>query len=65
MTMRSRNCARSKVVKREPHLSHWRLRRMQAPSSVGRLSFTCVSSCWQKGQRIGSVNGEWRMANGE
>jgi hypothetical protein len=25
---------------------------MAALSSVGRLSLTCVSSCWQNGQRI-------------
>src|SRR5690606_18245370 len=52
MTTRSRNCTRSKVVKRPPHIGHTRRRRMTAPSSAGRESFTCVSSDWQYGQRI-------------
>jgi hypothetical protein len=43
---------RSKVVKRAPQASHWRRRRMALPSSVGRLSFTWLSSWEQKGQRI-------------
>jgi hypothetical protein len=38
-------------VKRAPHASHWRRRRMAALSSVGRLSLTWLSSCEQKGQR--------------
>jgi hypothetical protein len=39
-------------VKRAPHASHWRRRRIAAPSSDDRLSFTWLSSCAQKGQRI-------------
>jgi hypothetical protein len=39
------------VVKRAPHPSHCRRRRIAAPSSVGRLSFTWLSSWAQKGQR--------------
>jgi hypothetical protein len=51
-TVRSRSCTRSKVVKRAPHASHCRRRRIAAPSSDGRLSFTWLSSWAQKGQRI-------------
>ena len=36
-TVRSRSWTRSKVVKRAPQLSHWRRRRIAAPSSLGRL----------------------------
>ena len=50
-TVRSRSWTRSKVVKRAPHSSHWRRRRIEAPSSVGRLSFTWLFSWEQKGQR--------------
>jgi hypothetical protein len=40
-------------VKRAAQASHWRRRRMAAPSSVGRLSFTWLSSWPQKGHRMG------------
>ena len=50
-TVSSRNCTRSKVVKRAPQSSHWRRRRIAEPSSVGRLSFTWLFSWAQKGQR--------------
>ena len=51
-TVRSRSWTRSKVVKRAPQPSHCRRRRIAAPSSVGRLSFTWLSSWAQNGQRI-------------
>src|SRR5665213_2756453 len=51
-TTSSRSCTRSKVVKRPPHSGQWRRRRMAELSSEGRLSFTWLSSCPQKGQRI-------------
>src|SRR5205814_2682275 len=54
ITVRSRSWTRSKVVKRAPQASHWRRRRIAAPSSLGRLSLTWLSSCAQKGQRISS-----------
>jgi hypothetical protein len=41
------------VVKRAPQLPQMRRRRIAALSSVGRESFTWVSSFPQKGQRIG------------
>jgi len=47
MTTRSRNCTRSKVVKRPPQSGQTRRLRIAAPSSAGRESFTCVSSDWQ------------------
>ncbi len=43
-TVSSRNCTRSNVVNRPPQSGQTRRRRMAAFSSVGRLSFTCVSS---------------------
>jgi hypothetical protein len=43
MTTISRSCTRSKVVKRPPQVGQTRRRRMQAESSAGRESFTCVS----------------------
>jgi hypothetical protein len=43
-TVSSRSCTRSKVVKRLWQPGQERRRRMAAPSSAGRLSFTCVSS---------------------
>jgi hypothetical protein len=43
-TMSSRSCTRSKVVKRPPQSGHSRRRRIDAFSSVGRLSFTLVFS---------------------
>src|ERR1700722_6219036 len=52
ITINSRNCTRSNVVKRPPHSGQWRRRRMAELSSEGRLSFTWLSSCPQKGQRI-------------
>jgi hypothetical protein len=39
------------VVNRAPQSSHWRRRRIEAPSSVGRLSFTWLFSWEQNGQR--------------
>src|ERR1035437_1992848 len=42
----------SNVLKRSPHFSHSRRRRIVAPSSEKRESITGVSSCWQKGQCI-------------
>jgi hypothetical protein len=42
---------RSNVVKRAPQPSHWRRRRIAVLSSVGRLSFTWLSSWAQNGQR--------------
>jgi hypothetical protein len=42
-TINSRNCTRSKVVKRPPQSGHTRRRRIEEASSVGRESFTCVS----------------------
>jgi hypothetical protein len=50
-TVTSRSCTRSNVVKRAPQLSHWRRRRIEVLSSLGRLSFTWLSSCAQNGQR--------------
>jgi hypothetical protein len=50
-TVNSRSCTRSQVVKRAPHPSHCRRRRIAALSSVGRESFTWLSSWAQKGQR--------------
>ena len=49
ITISSRNCTRSKVVNRAPQPSHWRRRRIAALSSVGRESFTWLSSWAQKG----------------
>src|SRR3954447_15359949 len=54
-TVRSRRWTRSKVVKRAPHASHCRRRRIAAPSSDERLSLTWLSSCAQKGQRMTSL----------
>ena len=53
----SRSCTRSMVVKRCPHPPQNRRRRMADPSSVGRLSFTCVSSWPQNGHRIRGCQG--------
>src|SRR3546814_765596 len=50
--MSSRRYTRSNVVKRAPQPGQKRRRRMAVLSSVGRESFTCVSSCWQNGQRL-------------
>src|ERR1043166_1844369 len=52
MTVSSRSCTRSKVVKRKLQATHTRRLRMTAESSVGRESFTCVSRLLQLGQRI-------------
>src|SRR5438874_1810762 len=52
MTTSSRNCTRSKVVKRKLQARHTRRRRMTELSSVGRESFTCVSRLPQFGQRM-------------
>src|SRR6516165_12044116 len=52
ITTSSRNCTRSKVVKREPQARHRRRRRIAEESSVGRESLTCVSRLLQLGQRI-------------
>src|SRR5690606_10154643 len=51
-TVNSRSWTRSKVVKRAPQVAQARRRRIAVLSSVGRLSFTCVSSLLQNGQRI-------------
>jgi hypothetical protein len=48
----SRSCTRSNVVKRPPHSGHERRRRIAAPSSEGRESFTWLSAWPQNGQRI-------------
>jgi hypothetical protein len=47
ITTRSRNCTRSKVVKRPPQSEQMRRRRIEDASSVGRESLTCVSSAPQ------------------
>src|SRR5215813_4009828 len=52
ITVSSRNCTRSKVVKRKLQARQTRRRRITAESSVGRESFTCVSRLAQLGQRI-------------
>src|SRR5215470_4117639 len=52
ITTSSRNCTRSKVVKRNPHAKHNRRRRIAEESSVGLESFTWVSRLVQLGQRI-------------
>src|SRR6266436_6189245 len=52
MTVSSRNCTRSKVVKRKLQARQTRRRRITAESSVGRESFTCVSRLAQLGQRM-------------
>src|SRR4026209_1600728 len=52
ITTSSRNCTRSKVVKRKLQVRQTRRRRIAAESSVGRESLTWVSSDPQLGQRI-------------
>jgi hypothetical protein len=52
MTVSSRSCTRSNVVKRKLHAMQTRRRRITAESSVGRESFTCVSRLLQLGQRM-------------
>src|SRR5947209_284222 len=52
ITVSSRNCTRSNVVKRKLQERHTRRRRIAAESSVGRESFTWVSRLWHFGQRI-------------
>src|ERR1700692_4539718 len=52
ITVSSRSCTRSKVVKRKLQATHTRRRRITAESSVGRESFTWVSRLLQLGQRI-------------
>src|ERR1700722_9645800 len=52
ITVSSRNCTRSKVVKRKLQVRQTRRRRMTDESSVGRESFTWVSRLLQLGQRI-------------
>src|SRR6202140_5323974 len=52
ITVSSRNCTRSKVVKRKLQAMQTRRRRITAESSVGRESFTWVSRLLQLGQRI-------------
>jgi len=42
-------------VKRAPHAGQARRRRIAELSSVGRLSFTCVSSFPQYGHRIAPI----------
>src|SRR4051812_19420165 len=52
ITVNSRSCTRSKVVKRKLQAMHTRRLRITWESSVGRESFTCVSRLLQLGQRI-------------
>src|SRR6516165_9738200 len=52
ITVSSRSCTRSKVVKRKLQDTHTRRRRITEESSVGRESLTCVSRLLQLGQRI-------------
>src|SRR3954470_7043374 len=52
ITVSSRSCTRSKVVKRKLQATQTRRRRITAESSVGRESFTWVSRLLQLGQRI-------------
>src|SRR6202000_1618782 len=52
ITVNSRSCTRSKVVKRKLQDTQTRRRRITAESSVGRESFTWVSRLLQLGQRI-------------
>src|SRR4051795_1226497 len=52
MTVSSRSCTRSKVVKRNWQERHTRRRRIAAESSVGRESFTWVSRLPHFGQRM-------------
>src|SRR3954464_6448949 len=52
MTVSSRSCTRSNVVKRNWHDRQTRRRRIAAESSVGRESFTWVSRLPHFGQRI-------------
>src|SRR5437764_3292965 len=52
MTVNSRSCTRSKVVKRAVQYGQRRRRRIAPRSSVGRESLTWVSSAPQNGQRI-------------
>src|SRR5437899_12080121 len=52
ITVSSRSCTRSKVVKRKLQATHTRRLRITDESSVGRESFTCVSRLLQFGQRI-------------
>src|SRR5215813_4273175 len=52
ITVSSRSWTRSKVVKRAPQFGQKRRRRIAPRSSVGRESFTWVSSVPQNGQRI-------------
>src|SRR5262245_11460017 len=65
MTVSSRSCTRSKVVKRKLQERQTRRRRITAESSVGRESLTWVSRLPQLGQRMlppragsGGVDGE-------
>src|SRR3546814_14813533 len=51
-TVSSRSCTRSKVVKRAPQFGPCRRRRIAELSSVGRASFTCVSSLPPHGHRL-------------
>src|SRR5262249_4263723 len=52
ITVSSRSCTRTKVVKRKLQAMHTPRRRITAESSVGRESFTWVSRLLQLGQRI-------------
>src|SRR5580692_1650163 len=52
MTINSRSCTRSKVVKRKLQVRQTRRRRITEESSVGRESFTWVSRLPQLGQRM-------------
>src|ERR1700712_2230155 len=52
ITVSSRSCTRSKVVKRKLQAMQTRRLRITAESSVGRESLTCVSRLLQLGHRI-------------
>src|SRR5580698_10838325 len=52
ITVSSRSCTRSNVVKRKLQVRQTRRRRITDESSVGRESFTWVSRLEQLGQRI-------------
>ena len=55
ITISSRSCTRSKVVKRNWQVRQTRRRRIALESSVGRESFTWVSRLPQLGQRMRSL----------
>src|SRR3954468_14739422 len=62
MTVSSRSCTRSNVVKRKLQAIQTRRLRITAESSVGRESFTWVSRLLQLGQRIDHPASSFRDA---